>query len=127
MKEITLQTIQHFISISEIALKPTQKNLCVPIINRIYKKMVAGIKFSGIKVAGNTIGDGHHRYIASLLAGYTLEIMPTIIPPSVKTIDWQLVVFEDDDWDTPAKISLLNRQDAAYNGLSLEEITLLLK
>lgn len=89
--------------------------------------MAAGIKFSGIKVAGNVIGDGHHRYIASLLANYTLEIMPTIISPSIEAVDWPLVVFEEEDWDTPAKINLLNRQDAAYNGLSLEEIALLLK
>lgn len=69
----------------------------MPIIDRIYRKMVAGIKFSGIKVADNLICDGHHRYLASLLANAIIEQLPTSITSATNIIDWQLVIFEEDD------------------------------
>lgn len=70
MKQITKEVVIDFIKKNEIELKATHAKLCLPIINRLYKKMATGIKFSNIKVADGLIIDGHHRYLASLLADF---------------------------------------------------------
>lgn len=84
--------------------------------------MLAGIKFSGIKVDNNLICDGHHRYLASLLANFSIERIPTIITPATTAVDWTSVVFEDLDWDTQVKINMLNEQDAVYNNMTIGQI-----
>ena len=40
---------------------------------------------------------------------------------------WLTVDFVAEDWDTQAKIQMLNEADAKYNDLSLEQIAELLK
>ena len=42
-------------------------------------------------------------------------------------IQWKSVIFEDEDWDTEAKINMLNQQDAIYNNILLAKIIELLK
>ncbi len=125
--EITKELISEFIKKNQIELSPTQSKMCLPIIKRLHKKMSVGIKFTGIKVQRNIICDGHHRYIASLLSNFSVERIPGIMSPSATAIDWQSVLFEEEEWDTPAKIKLLNEQDARYNKISIEKITDLLK
>ena len=88
--------------------------------------MSAGIKFSGIKVENNLICDGHHRYIASILAHFPLERIPGNTTSATFPVDWKSVTFEEDDWDTVAKINMLNKQDAEYNNIALEKIVELL-
>ncbi|MFP5042082.1 hypothetical protein [Parasediminibacterium sp. JCM 36343] len=127
MEKITKQIIQDFISTTKIDLLPTQKRLCLPIINRMYRKMSAGIAFSAIKVDGNLIGDGHHRYLAALLANYPIEKTPTFSTSATILIEWESVLFEDEDWDTTAKINMLNNQDAEYNNMPISQIFDLLK
>ena len=127
MEKITKEIIVEFISKNEIELSSTHTKLCLPVINRIFKKMSAGIKFSGIKVENNLICDGHHRYIASILANFPLERIPGSITSSTITVHWESVTFEDEDWDTPAKINMLNEQDAEYNNIAIEKIVELLK
>jgi hypothetical protein len=41
--------------------------------------------------------------------------------------DWNEVVFDVNDWDTDAKILMLNEQDANNNNITLKEIIELLK
>ena len=77
MKQISTEFVLEYLSESEKDLKSTHSILCFPIINRIYKKMSIGIKFPSIKVDGDLIIDGHHRYLASLLAGKTLDTIPS--------------------------------------------------
>ena len=127
MEKITKEIIVEFISKNEIELSSTHTKLCLPVINRIFKKMSAGIKFSGIKVEKKLICDGHHRYIASILANFPLERIPGSITSSTITVHWESVTFEDEDWDTPAKINMLNEQDAEYNNIAIEKIVELLK
>ena len=127
METITKEIIADFIRNNEIKLSSTHKKLCLPVINRIFKKMSAGIKFSGIKVENNLICDGHHRYIASIFSGFTLEIIPGRITSATTVTNWKSVIFEEDDWDTPAKINILNEQDAEYNNIPLATIVELLK
>ena len=119
MERISKEIISEFIKKSKIDLVATQSKLCIPVINRIFLKMSVGIKFSAIKVSNNIICDGHHRYFASLLANFPLERIPGLVPSSTTEFTWDNVIFEEDDWDTSAKIAMLNDQDADYNNMSI--------
>ena len=50
METINKEAILKAIEESDNTLITTHKKLCIPIINRIYKKMMHGIKFDDIKV-----------------------------------------------------------------------------
>ena len=89
--------------------------------------MSIGIKFPSIKVDGNLIIDGHHRYIASLLAGTTLDAVPSSKTSATIVIEWDTVILVTEDWDTDAKIKMLNEEDANFNGIEIDKITELLK
>lgn len=127
MEKITKEIVESFLLKNEIELNGTHARLCIPIIDRIYRKMCFGIKFSGIQVENNLICDGHHRYLASLLAQYSIDRIPSCSTSATRIIDWKLVIFEEDDWDTPAKIDMLNEQDASFNNIPLEQLRDLLK
>ena len=73
MRNIDQKLILKAIEESDNTLISTHKKLCLPIINRIYKKMINGIKFDDIKVCDTLIIDGHHRYVSSLLAKIKLD------------------------------------------------------
>ncbi|MAQ41379.1 MAG: hypothetical protein CMH15_10095 [Mesonia sp.] len=64
MRNIDQKLILKAIEESDNTLISTHKKLCLPIINRIYKKMINGIKFDDIKVCDTLIIDGHHRYVS---------------------------------------------------------------
>ncbi|MBK9481941.1 MAG: hypothetical protein IPO02_08195 [Bacteroidetes bacterium] len=127
MESVTKEIIIEFIKNNKIELYSTQTKLCLPVINRIFKKMSAGIKFSGIKVDNSLICDGHHRYIASILANFPLERISGNITSATASVNWEFVIFEEEDWDTSAKINMLNEQDANYNNIPIEQIVDLLK
>lgn len=127
MNGITKSLLQDFIRQNEIEFSATQGRLCVPIIDRIFRKMKAGIQFAGIKVEGNIVCDGHHRYIVSLLAGKELQKTPGVTTSATKIVDWNAVRFDEDDWDTEAKIKMLNEQDAAFNNIPIKELLALLR
>lgn len=127
MEKITREIVVEFISNNTIELASTHAKLCLPVIDRIFRKMSAGIKFSEIKVENNLICDGHHRYIASLLANFSLERIQGNVTSATTEIQWKSVIFEDEDWDTEAKINMLNQQDAIYNNILLAKIIELLK
>jgi uncharacterized protein (DUF1015 family) len=122
MTEITEEIIKEFLKEKELEYLPTHNKLSLPIINRIYKKMINEIKFEIVKVNENIIIDGHHRYISSELA--KSEIEKTSYPKTSATIvySWNDVVFVNEEWDTDYKILYLNQLDAKYNDLSLEKM-----
>ena len=127
IKNVCLQDIKHLVQHTELKLKSTQTKLSIPIINRIYKKMMAKIKLPPIKIQDDIICDGHHRYIASLFSKYDLEIILWSSSSSVITIDWDAVSFDDKDWDTEEEIRIINIQDAYNNNVELATILLLLE
>jgi hypothetical protein len=127
LEHISLEIVLEFVKKSNIDLKSTHERLCFPVIKRLYKKMKIGIKFSGIKVDGDLIIDGHHRYLASLLAGVCLEKHLSNRTSATKVSEWDVVEFVEDDWDTEAKILFLNKIDAEFNGITLEKLNELLK
>ncbi len=103
MEKVTKEVILHLNGKGGIELSSTHRKLCIPIINRIYKMMSVGIRFSGIKVENSIIFDGHHRYLASLLAGISIERIAARNTSATTTVDWKAVTFEDEDWDTPGE------------------------
>lgn len=127
LKNSTREIIIEFIQNNKIELSSTHIKLCVPVINRIYKKMSAGINFSGITVENNLICDGHHRYLASIIANFPLERNQGNSTSATTIVEWEAVIFEEEDWDTSAKINMLNEQDAYYNDITIEEIADILK
>lgn len=111
----------------DLTLKSTHDRLCLPIILRIYKKMLLGIKFPSIKIHGDLIIDGHHRYLASMLAGKTLGTSPSGKSSATIVTKWSEVILIAEDWDTVAKIQMLNVIDANYNGIDVDDLTELLQ
>lgn len=122
MTEITEESIKYFLKENKLDYLPTQNKLSLYIINRIYKKMINGIKFEIVKTNQKFIIDGHHRYISSKLA--KIEIEKTSYPKTSATTEysWNDVQFVSEEWDTDYKILYLNQLDAKYNDLPLEKI-----
>jgi hypothetical protein len=127
VQQITKEYEETILKDQKITLKSTQKKLCFPIINRIYKKMKSGIKFSAIKVDENLIIDGHHRYIASIMAEVPLELIPSNKTSATTIFDWSQILLDSEDWDTTAKINMLNAIDAEFNNISFEKLDELTK
>jgi hypothetical protein len=121
-EKITSEIIKEYISNNEIRCDPTHHQLCVPIINRIYQKMVHNLKFDDIKICDNLIIDGHHRYISSLLARKAIGNVPTHKTSATKIYKWKEIEFVNAEWDTTEKIDKLNMEDARFNNVPLVKI-----
>jgi hypothetical protein len=122
-KKITSQDIIDFIRNHHIHFSPTQNRLCVPIINRIYQKIMLQIRFAEIKICGELIIDGHHRYISSLMAGIAIETIPTIKTSATNIYIWSNIELDENEWDTPSKIHNLNKDDADFNQMDINLLT----
>jgi len=122
MDNITKELILKRVKESGAVLIATHHKLCLPIINRIYKKMMNGVKFDDIKVCDTLIIDGHHRYVSSLLANSKLNEAKSSKTSATIEYDWVEVKFVEEEWDTPEKIKILNELDAEFNNMTIEEI-----
>jgi len=89
--------------------------------------MDIGLRFSEIKVDGDLIIDGHHRYIASLFANVEMERVASIKTSATEITEWKFVTFDSNDWDTEAQIDQFNKNDADFNAISVSEILYKLK
>lgn len=121
-EQITGDKIKAILNETKISFSSTHKKLSLPIINRIYRKMMIGIRFDEIKVFDNIIIDGHHRYISSILAGKEIGTVKSQKTSATIEIGWKEVEFVEEEWDTDSKIEELNRKDAEYNNMPLEEL-----
>ncbi len=107
----------------KIQLRPSQEGISYPIVDRIYRKMIVGIKFDSIQVANRSvIVNGHHRFLASLLAGIEIQMVEYPLTSAKRIGFWESGELVDQDCDTADKIDRLNRQDAQYNGLTTDEL-----
>ena len=122
MKEINRDTILEEIEKTDYILITTHNKLSLPIIRRIYKKMINGIRFDDIKVCDNCIIDGHHRFVSSILAGIKLDEAKSSKTSATIEYKWKSVAFVEEEWDTPEKIQRLNELDADFNNIPLEKI-----
>ena len=127
MKNINKEIILKSIKESDFILMSTHKRLCLPIINRIYRKMINGIKFDDIKTCDTVIIDGHQRYISSLLANIRLDEAKSSKTSATVEYKWKDVEFVAEEWDTADKINRLNELDAEFNNLSIERIIEMIK
>lgn len=127
MSHISFEYCIRFAKESKFNLQSTQDQLCYPIVERMYYKMKNGLKLPGIKVDGDLIIDGHHRYFASLLAGVPIKIYPSLRTSATIITKWDTVYFVNEDWDTEAKILFLNKLDARDNGITIEKLLEILK
>lgn len=123
MEKITKENIKSHISMIGNEFSPSQKTLCLPIINRICQKMSNGLKFDDIKVCGAVILDGHHRYISARITKFAIGNVPSQRTSATCEYNWDEIDFDNNDWDTNAKILLLNELDAYYNDLDIEVLT----
>jgi hypothetical protein len=123
LKLFTEQDVFEFLSKNSIELKATQGKICLPILNRLCKKMTIGIKFPNIKTIDGLIVDGHHRYLASILLGYKNLGSDIWQKPSVTDIiSWESISYTNEEWDTEAKILMLNEFDAKFNNISIDKL-----
>ena len=88
--------------------------------------MLAGISFSSLKVYDGVICDGHHRYLASLLAGCAISHIDYCKTSATIIIDWQQVEYTEEDYEPPEEIARLNEHDATFNELTIAELQNLL-
>ena len=122
MEQITHEIIVNIIKDGSASLLSSHAKLSIPIINRIYKKMVNDIKFDDIKICECLIIDGHHRYISSLLAGVKLGSVPSYRTLATLEYEWTSVEFVEEEWDTKSRIKVLNRLDADFNNIPINKI-----
>lgn len=60
--------------------------------------MEYGIKFEPIRVNGDLIIDGHHRYVSSILASFNkLEVVSYPKTSATKEFKWSSVTFLDEE------------------------------
>ena len=126
-EEVKAIYVRDFLISIETKLIPTQNKICIPIINRLCRKMAIGLKFNKIKVDGDLIIDGHHRYISSVITGFMIDSVPSTKTLVTKSYNWSDILFDDNDWDTESKILHLNKQDATYNNLELDTLKQLIQ
>jgi hypothetical protein len=127
LKNVSQADLIYLINNSDLKYKSTHTRLSLPIINRIYKKMAARISFPAIKIQDDFICDGHHRFIAAMLAGYDLKVVNWSSTNATTIIDWETVSFDERDWDTPEEVHQINLRDAQYNAIPVEEILAMLE
>ena len=127
MEQITKEIVIDFIKKNQIELHATQTKLCLPIINRLYRKMSIGLKFNGIKVSNDLIIDGHHRYLASRLANFDLDKYKSQTTTATVVTKWNSIDYVIEDWDSDDDILKFNQLDAEYNGIENDKIVELLK
>lgn len=111
MEQLSIERLKKQLKEGKLELKSTHFRLCYPIIARIYWKMKIGIEFSGIKVDGDLIIDGHHRYLASLIAGISLDRYPSCRTSATEVTDWSTVRLDTEDWETEDEIQDWNEKD----------------
>ena len=121
MEEINLKTIQDLFKSGSLDLVATQPGVCLPMLQRIYKKMKVGIDFDAIRVNESRIVDGHHRYVCSKLLDMEIEITNNYpIPSTSENHEWEVLVIDEFDHETDAEINEHNVRDAELSGHEIE-------
>lgn len=96
------EQLENFVRNTNHEYYTTQTKICYFIIERIYKRVLDGYEFGGIKidVDKKLIVEGNHRYIAYKLANFDFEKISWTknhSDPFNKINDF--VIDRDEDWD----------------------------
>lgn len=71
----------------------------MPVIQTYVDRILNGeVDIPNIKVDGNIIVDGNHRYIASLITGVPVGIQKWVGGNSENVIEWMDVIIDAIDW-----------------------------
>jgi hypothetical protein len=117
------QLVELCLQSGDFEFKPTQNKLSIPLLYRVYKKMKAGLtNFDAIKVADGLIIDGHHRFIASIIAQVEIDKFLYSTNHNQISYEWKDVILSTNEYDSPEKISYHNFNDAKRNGITIQEI-----
>ena len=84
--------------------------------------MKAGLEFDAMKVADDLIIDGHHRYIASILANKDIAQFRWPKNHNQSIFEWRDVTLTSLDYDKPSQIQYHNFNDAKRNGKDVQDI-----
>jgi len=76
-----------------------------------------GIRFQPIRVAEDLIIDGHHRYIAAILAKQEVTVTPSSSTSATTCVLWTAVELDPLDWDSRSQIDIFNTLDAANSNV----------
>lgn len=105
MPEITIQEVKDFLLKNNFPLKPNQKEVSFPVIKRIHTRLQKGKTFSPIKVSGDKIIEGHHRFICLTILGIDVEEIAGGNNLSTKSdFQWTEVSVVTKDYDSEEEI-----------------------
>lgn len=99
MEEISHTYVQKYIEENQFDLLPTQQKISFPMIERYYRMLKKGERPLAIKIAGDTIVDGHHRYISGHIFGEIPEKSEWILPKANEVRKWNMVTVASEDFD----------------------------
>jgi len=102
MIEISKSEIELFLTTTQFKLKPSQSAVSYPILTRILNRLQQNKRFSSIKVHGNIIIDGHHRFICYSYLNIPIEISKSGNNPSSINLDWNSIMVDPIDYDSKA-------------------------
>ena len=120
MDQLTDDSIKKKLNEFECLLLPTHDKLSLPLINRIYRKMMHGIEFNDIKVTDTLLLDGHHRYVASLMASIELGTTKSATTSATVQYNWESIQFVDEEWESKKVIKKFNKKGAKANNVSVD-------
>jgi len=127
VKSISFEEFQKFLKAHEFELRASHNKLCFPIVKRLCQKMSLGVEFEAIKVERESIVNGHHRYVASILVNSKLERVPWTAPKSMTHCTWNKIALDANDWESDLEIKAHNERDALRAGLNVEVFNSLLE
>ena len=122
MREINFKNVRDLLDSGSLGLIATQGEVCLQILQRIYKKMKLGIEFENIRVNHSRIVDGHHRYVCSILSGIDIGINEWPIPSTTVNTDWKDVIINEDDYEDAEMIRKHNERDAELNDVDISTL-----
>jgi len=98
---LQIEDLKKFIEDFEHEYSTAHKRLCFIIIKRIYRRVLNGHRFGGIKVdSTGLVVDGNHRYIAYKLAKIEFEIIPWTSSLSDEPKSYNKITIDEiEDWD----------------------------
>lgn len=126
MIKLTKQAVLEVLLHSPLELKPSQNRISLPLLNRLYRKVLIGLSLGGIKVNEGLIIDGHHKYLAFVFAKQAFDIFPSYTSSATTMYEWKEVQIDENDWDSIDWVRLQNYLDAKTKNISLEELERLL-
>lgn len=83
---------------ADAPLQTQQQGVSLPIVKEYVQKLLAGSEAPPIKVDGNIIADGNHRYVAGRLVGQEPAIQPWSGGRPDKVVPWNEIQVDPVSW-----------------------------